>query len=225
MASGRRFSTISFNVFQPELRDDLDERMHFVRIDQKIAQRILKGHQHVQLLENTRAHNGHRKVFRGVDGRLVFLRGLPPRGAVGPEIRYLYIFLPCFDIPDDLIFLRDNGYGGRLILRERNVCTPAVIGICAAYTVASEKLKDGIPAHRLERPVAVCQPIRPPVFFYRLPYIGPLAEHNNFPPKLEASAHWALNKNCTWLTECIILHSETGFKNEWRLTVIPKRHR
>jgi len=149
------------HVFQPEFGDDLDEPMHLLRIQQKVHQRILEGHQHVQLLKDAGAYDGHGQIPLR-DLRLVLPGGLPAPGAVGPQIGRLHIALPFLDIPDHLVFRRDDGDGRRLILGKGNIGPPPVIGIGAAHPISPDELENGIAADGPKRCETDGQPVRMP---------------------------------------------------------------
>ena len=152
------------HVFQAVFADNVDQLVHFVGVHQQVAEGILKGHEHVQLLEDAGAHDGHAQVIVPVDGGQVGLRGLPALGALAPEIGDLDVFLPFLDVLDDLVFRRDDGDGRGGVLGEGDVGPPGVDGFRAADAVAADELEAGIAADGPEGGVAAGKPVGTAVF-------------------------------------------------------------
>ena len=132
------------HIFHTVVCYNFDKLMHFIGIEQEIAQCVLKGHKHMKLLKNSRAQYTQRHQPAGLSFSLLAETILPAFGAVGAQIRHLKIILPVFNVFNNLVFFGDNGNGGRLIFGKGNVCTEAVIGIAALNPVPAQKAKNRV---------------------------------------------------------------------------------
>ena len=145
--------------------DHIYQLMHCLRLQQKVHQSVLKGHQHVKLLKNSGSHYYHGKIFILINLTFCFQSFLPAFGAFSCQIRNLHILLPFRHILYHLILLCNIGNCRRSILRKKDQGSPLVIGICSPDTVSAYQLKAGISGDSPEHGKGITETFRFSVFF------------------------------------------------------------
>ena len=169
------------HVSKPVLADGVDEFMHGFRLQQEVCEGVFKGHQHVKLLENSGAHDGHGEIFVLVNGIPGGYGVLPALRAVGGQIRNFYIFFPLSYIFDDLIFRRHQRHSRGSVFREQNVRAPGIIGVGSPHPVSPDVLEYGISGNTPEHRIGIAETFRFSIFFQSFQQIFFWRQHIIFP--------------------------------------------